>query len=252
MEIDPNTYEAIDRYLSGEMDQEEVNEFQARLGTDPVLAEEVRLQEEVGKVLGDRQARELEALLAVTGKRYVSQGKEVGKPMILRPRYLVAAAVVLLATSAVILYPFILGAPTDGQLFSRYYAPYEEDVQVRGGENGDLSDRINQALLQYQAGEYDQALGSFGSILDSIPNSTQAHYYTGLCYLALGQPEQAITELQSVGESFNLYSQQAKWYMALCYLKQGDRESALPLLEELSEGRGKFARFSTDLLKAAK
>ncbi|MEI6949711.1 hypothetical protein V9K67_21165 [Paraflavisolibacter sp. H34] len=74
-------------------------------------------------------------------------------------------------------------------------------------------------------------------------------YYKAQCYLALGQPEKAIPELETaltIGEEVLQYK--AKWYLALAFLKTNRLQEAKTLLQQLA-GRPEEEAFQQEAQK---
>jgi thiol-disulfide isomerase/thioredoxin len=53
---------------------------------------------------------------------------------------------------------------------------------------------FNQAVADYNAGKYSQALGAFKQFVAAYPTNAQSHYYMALCYQSMGKRSEAKQE----------------------------------------------------------
>ena len=152
----------------------------------------------------------------------------------IRMLWLLAAAVVVavLAISVILLKPFSGRSFPD--LYARYYEPLEKTEEIL-----DLT-RSNNSFLYavevFEAGEYERAMILFTGLLDDEVTGPYSRIYIGLCYMQLGEFDQAIVSFDEV-QPFRLNELFvfSKWYTGLCYLKTGQSEQARNALSVVAE-----------------
>lgn len=96
-------------------------------------------------------------------------------------------------------------------------------------ENTDNSD-LAQAVRAYLRKNYVEALPLFEKHVKNNPDDTDAQFYQGLCLVLTQKYEAAIQPLQQVVNYNSRLAMDARWYLALCYLHLGNVEEAKPLL----------------------
>ncbi|WP_222982536.1 hypothetical protein [Flagellimonas meishanensis] len=104
-------------------------------------------------------------------------------------------------------------------------APYDNPPITRG-EPDQNSMLWNQVALAYGNQNYGGAITFLEAIIDEGETLSMAHFYTGLCYLYLKDPEpdKAIQHLQKVVDGENPFTEPGLWYLSLAHL-QNNQES---------------------------
>ncbi len=96
-----------------------------------------------------------------------------------------------------------------------------------------------QAIQQFNSGDYKQAEQTFGEVIQSSPDNYDAVYFEGVSSFINGnntKAEQNFDKLLKKGA----YSDGSKWYKANILLKKGKTEDAKRLLNDLSSGSSIF------------
>lgn len=111
----------------------------------------------------------------------------------------------------------------------------------------------NQALSQFKARNYTDALATFSQLIQRDPNnslSDNCQYWAGECRYAVGSYNQAITEFERVFSYPNSNkSDDSQVMIGLCYLKLGETSQARTAFNQLlvnypkSEYRGLAQRY---------
>lgn len=86
-----------------------------------------------------------------------------------------------------------------------------------------------QGFKAYERGDYLTAAGRYEPVTDQYPSDWEAHYYLGMCYLELGKPVQAQTELEQAlitKEYSSVWTQTILDSLAEAYFRQ-DRLDAM-------------------------
>lgn len=96
-----------------------------------------------------------------------------------------------------------------------------------------------QAIQQFNSGDYKQAEQTFGEVIQSSPDNYDAVYFEGVSSYINGnnaKAEQNFDKLLKKGA----YAEGSKWYKANILLKKGKTEDAKRLLNDLSSGSSIF------------
>lgn len=120
---------------------------------------------------------------------------------------------------------------TPKELFAEYFTPYEDIYTER--DNIESALEMEQAMVDYNAGNYVAALPNFEAILAIRPGHTLAGLYAGICYLNAGEVKQAKGKLGRLARRETAVQPIAIWYMAMANLRIGHREEAREWLERL-------------------
>jgi tetratricopeptide (TPR) repeat protein len=133
------------------------------------------------------------------------------------------------------------------KLFAEYYQPYPN---IASSVRGELSEeKLQEAMQQYDAGDFKAALTLLQEILATEPENNVAHFYAGVCYLKLEKPSLAIAGLQKVIAADERLSEPAEWYLALAYLQQNDAEKARASLNDIIAKKHIYKEQATMLLE---
>ena len=256
---DQATYETIERFLSGELEGEELRVFEARLANEEGLREEVELHRGLKEAVGD--AKTMDFLQAVQNAENDYFGGESSseddippangpKPVlsIWRQSYSIAAVILLLLVVGGVFFIQQLNKNSSADLYQEYFTVYDAPGEWRGNDPV-LNAELQSAFEAYNARNYEAALKSFQSIEKKDSNNVSARFYLSMCALATGDESMAITRLESLSSlSGHPYRSQSRWYLALAYLQQEQIEPARKLLETLAKGSGKYPGLARDLL----
>ncbi len=124
------------------------------------------------------------------------------------------------------------------------------DIQ-RSGLNS--LDEIQEALLLYEQGDFENAIPLFEHALQSNNrDSSILNLYYGISLLGNGNAGEAIEPLQRAGanKEKNVPLQRASsWYLALAYLANGNNEESLNILKTLKKENGDFQKDASELLE---
>jgi tetratricopeptide (TPR) repeat protein len=99
-------------------------------------------------------------------------------------------------------------------------------------QQADADVLVAQAVLAYDDGRYEEALGILNRALAVDSKNARGLYYQGLTYLALQQPGQAVSSLETL-RSIRPADPMAQYQLGVAYFSVGDYARASPLLEEV-------------------
>lgn len=137
---------------------------------------------------------------------------------------------------------YFLASQNTSLRYQQYLSPI--DFRVAINEESPLYP----AKLAYEDGQYRRA----ARILEAQPNGrsdSQLQLYLGICYLLSNKPEEAVAPLEiAQRHEFPLISTSATWYLSIALLESGRQSEAIPMLEQLAK-EGPYAQKATDLLQ---
>lgn len=142
-----------------------------------------------------------------------------------------------------------LGRETASEkLFAEYYQLYPNIASSVRGEQ--TEGKLQDALQQYDAGDFKAALALLQEILVVEPGHAMANFYAGVCYLKLNEASKALANLQQVIEQKDeRLAEPAEWYLALAYLQQNDTEKTRVLLNSIIAKKHIYKEQATMLLE---
>ena len=213
--------ELIDKYIQGLGSEEEVKQVNELARFDTAFAEELEFRQNLMAVTADadrekfkEQLQDLEPDAVLSSRKYTSLIASV-------------AAIALLLFSYII---FTNAESEPSELFADNFEPYRNVVQpVVRGQDSETTE--SKAFAAYEREDFKEA----ASLFESIPSDDKSDYiylYMGNSYLAIDEPEKAISVLNS--SPVDSLSGQFKWYLALAYLQAENAASAKTILEELA------------------
>lgn len=222
--------ELIDKYLNGELAEEERIAFEKRVEEDTDFAAEVKAQVKAEYAIRtEAKVSQKAALKAEYTRLEADGGLTPIKPFFQQPRYwVVAVAAVILLLVAV----RFLNTPkmNSDELFAAYMEPQPISF-TRGDQDTGL---INLATA-YQTDSYVQAAALAKELLaDPIHASSPKVWFSlAISQLMTDQPQAALVSLKRIDEG-SAFAEQAQWYEALALLKV-DRALAQEKLAAIAE-----------------
>jgi len=255
--------EKIIQYLDGDMNVEEKQLFELELKSNPMLAQQLRLTQQVDQLLADNELftfienlqtakeqfknEEIRAL----NEDYKETNSKFKQNFFLSRKLLTAAAVILLVVISSVVYN-IISVPTNDRLFKQYYQKYEADIITRSSVITDVNALIA-AIQQYDKGNYPVAIVKFEEILKSDKDNTAAHFFVGVSYIETNNYEKAIKNLSFViTQNDTAFIEHAEWYLALCYVKTKQTNKANALLSKIAGRQTFYKLMAMDVLKKLK
>lgn len=236
--------ERLERYLEGEMNVEEREDFEREMAADPELALQVRLHRRLDMSLGNREEIEVENKLKGLMEEEVAE-EPAQRRISYRPYLAVAAGIVLLALIGYFLLP--QSVPPQ-ELYAEHYFPYDGSGELRSGDSVPPT-LWTQAFDLYDAGQFSEARAAFEEVTDVSPGNPRATFYIGQCHMELGEPALARKAFEEVlAEGQNLYLSQSQWYLAMACLKLEDIACVEAQLEPLSREAGAYKEAAEKVL----
>ena len=240
----------IDRYLRGELDEEQEARYRDRLEKDVLFRELHQEQEWLFRAFRRKGHEEIrEQLKAVDREQREEENSLPFMDAVFgrsRTYALGMAAVMLLLLIAVGFYLYT-GFETQNRYmtyYQRYFSPPEYMPAARGGTAS-----LSQAVEAYNAGLYEKA-DSYFSVMNHDNALHQVLLYRAITKMRLGQYDSAADLLRDRLSTFPAKQRpEARWYLALCLLRAEKIAEATGHLNILLETETPFKREAGQLLQ---
>ena len=239
----------IDRYLDGNLDEQELKQFKAELENNPEMQVELQMQKAMNEALKERDVIDLRARLQA-----IHQGAHTlhsARPMqrIIRQRtvQIAASAVILVAVTFAAIW---IGNERDSNeaLFERYYEKYDP-VTVRTG-SPEIDEIFQKALKAYENQEFEMAVVYFEEVLSMDRNRMEANLLTGASNLELEEYKEAEKSFNKViDHNNNMFVEEAEWYLGFCYLKTNKTTQAMEQFKKFSESSSEKQEMAKKILR---
>lgn len=228
----------IQRYLDGDLEEQERLDFEKQLKANPdlqsqadrynILSKGIRYH---NRMKAWQQIEKLEAEAVSEDKEVETSNRKVW------PYWAFAASVALLVCSIVYLFfnPF-----DNSHLFAENFTPYP--VLAGGPTRGedDLLTLHKNAFAAYNNGNYEEAILLFEAGGD-LEEDYLTLFYLGNAYLATGNYQDAILAFEKTLAYSTAFAPQSRWYLGLSYLADGDEEKARLVFKELAAGTSSYS-----------
>lgn len=246
MEFNEKIYDLIDRYINGELQGQELADFESRINSIPQLKDEIKIQKELLAYFNDeplevqesdislenflksKEANDFQNKLNKTLAQHKNQQeKKAPKAKIRKMNWkpLALAASILLIVG--FFYINNMTSKTNPQeLFAEYSKPGKLSVITKGSTD----DIIANIEKDFNAGEYNKASMQLSSLMDTLssehPNWFDLKLAQGISSLELGENEEAKTIFNALRKTDYLNAPKADWHYILTLLKTGEAEAA--------------------------
>jgi tetratricopeptide (TPR) repeat protein len=239
-----NNLDEIDRFFTSAPDPGRAREFEERMQTDPVFAEEVAfylsahsIAQEGAGAEKKRRFREIyqvnrdkadNPVLPADGHAPVEKSIRLN-PFRKMLTYMAAAAVV----GIIVAVYLFRNTESPRQIAVKYE---REHLQTLGITMSGSSDSIQTGLRLYNEGKTNKALEQFESIIQSDTSNFTAKKYAGLSALRQKQYDKALSYFEQLDSYKGLYANPAPLYLAVTLMERdqdGDLAKAKRLLQKI-------------------
>lgn len=251
MNLDDKTYEEIERYLQGLMDDATKAEFEQRLSennalndlvtvlrTDPNFVSDQEIPDSAKK--SDQLKENIKAdhagnVKSVKAERseIVEQRDQAAKPSSSHTRTFSVVQVIRVAAVIVVLViaAYLLFRSLGQQDLYDQFADHEKLVL----QLSDASDELSQQAEQdFNKGNYETALPIMIELASTLPNTDyDLQLAIGISELETGQLDDAFNRFEAIMDSDAHNRDDAQYYAALTYIKSDRMDDALRQLENL-------------------
>jgi len=258
MEIDHNN---IEKYIQGELNGNELIEFEALLKKDETLRKKIAFYQYSMSVLSENQIStkaeeekltEINPILEGLRNKYfinkaakteIPEEEPKSKPGLIKRLF---PYVALTAAAAILIFFFL---PTLQKRTNLEIAENNFKIYPLGTQMGELEETIK----NYNNGNFEEADTQLTARLNELPNSPDLWLAKGCTTFVLDNINVAISSFKKVFEvdDSEISHPYANWYLALCYLKKDELENAIHHLKEIKEGADNYTE-AKRLLKQLK
>ncbi len=221
----------IEKFIAGEMNEDELRWFSKELQFNTELSTELKLDKDLDKILVDEDIVEFRRKLVSV----FNESKEARAPKLIRMQpqkwqLAVAATIAVLMLIGGSLLFTQQRSYTPEKLFSMYY---DSDKSIELTRSGNAN--IVEAVLKFQQKDFQGASLLFAEILDNDPTNMAVWFYNGVSYIETGRIDDAIMAFKYiVDDKKNLYVEHAGWYLGLCYLKNEQIDFAVDQFHKIA------------------
>lgn len=240
----------IQRYLDGEMQNDEKFWFNRELEDDVELQYLFDLYQAVDATLKDTEVIEFREQLMEVEQDYFDRGQQLEKvrPVKIYKFGLIAATVMLLIGVGWFLMRQF--QPYDKEeIYAEYYEPYQVTMRVRSADT-EIEKMLAEALNKYEAGDYASALPVFEYVLSQDSTKIGVHLYSGISNMEIYEYEDAEESFDKIIEhQNNLFIEQAEWYLGFCYLMTDNEDKAIEQFSEISESTSFYRKPAGEIVR---
>jgi len=227
-----NLVEEIEKYLNGELNLKEFNEFESRLTHDTEFAREVLLYINIDKAISEIDVLTLRTKMKEVYANLHNHSRFRHDLFKIRWQYLAAAASITVLVTLGMKY-IGFSSLTNDEILNKYYTGYEAEGIVRGATETENQDYLD-ALKAYNDKDFQVSEKLFAKYLEENFSDIQAHFYYGISCFENGNIKDASKSFQLIlDHNNNLYLEQSQWYLGLCYLKSYETNKALSVFNSI-------------------
>lgn len=248
-----NDIEQIEKYLGGDLSQDELQAFNLRLQNDKDFAEVFAMYKSIEKEMHETED---EIALRKNLSGFTQKHFDVAAPakiISLKPNrtkwllYATAAAASILILF--ILKPWQEKILTNEQLYAQYAVPEELPAVVRGSNDDSL---LMKATTLFNEVKYPAALILLDSIVKQRPSEAQLQLALGISLLETEKYDLAINRFDSLAVQESIYKYIAMEWKALAYLKQNKKADCIALLKLIPPDAGNYKKVNELILQLSK
>lgn len=207
-------FEHIEKYVNGNLDPTELEQFEQRLLNDAEFRSKV---EELKVTLIGIEAQALKEQLDIFHEELhentCTSETESTKTTTLNWKYILVAAALIIAAGSF----WFLKTDTNEQLYAKYFSP---DPGLPTAMSSSDNYEFYEAMVSYKQGHYQSAISKWEILQKKKPNNDTLNYFIGVAYLADKNEQTAIPFLEEVVKDSNFpLIDDAFYYLGLAYLK---------------------------------
>jgi|SRR5450432_82554 hypothetical protein len=238
-----DTLDYIESYFTKEPDADRTREFEERIKSDPVFAEEVAFY-----LAAQEVSREKYQVVKKEHFKEIYKNKQVVRIVPFRKLvYYIATAA---AVAGIIFGTNIFFKPVSTQQIAAQYE--KEHLQTLPVTMSGHADSLQTGLSLYNDGKYSQALGQFEAILKTDTSVFSAKEYAGITALRLKDYDKALSYFGQMEMYNGLYSNRALLMQAVTLMERnlpGDSAKAKLLLQKIVADDLEGKEFAQEWLK---
>jgi predicted negative regulator of RcsB-dependent stress response len=225
----------IESYISGELNGDELLQFEKELAVNYELQRKVKVYRELFE-----SAKE-DDIFALRNKLNISHSLVKRT----RQRHKVAslAAVASIALLFFIGFQFFFSTPNHIKIFNEHFQPYQIIGEARSSQSIESSVISSELQSLYLSRKFEDAIPILLSYLNRYQNDRQAVLMLSTCYIETNNAEKAEELLKALirKDENEIFVEIAKWYLSLSQIKMGKIDEAKDLLKEIYNYQGFYS-----------
>ena len=250
--------QSIEKYIDGELEEENLDEFIAELNENTDLMAEVTLRRNVNEAIGENDIFSLRDKLKIT--RESAENTEVKSivpntsiQLFNNWKRAVAVAIILLGITGIYNIGF---NSLDNTYNSLYTSPsWSTDRSISSESEMSIDMKFLNRVKQYYNSENYPKVVELCSLSnnENVNNNFVIHFYKGASFQNLNKFKEAIGEYnQVINQGDNLYIGEAELNRSLCNIKLGNKELAKQQLEAIVNRNGYYKKEANIILRRIK
>lgn len=235
-------FEKFEKYLQGEMGEEEKTVFEAELSSNEELNSEFKVYRTIETEMSVNEQNsghenELKSSLEILNARYFKPRQEGSTKLVsLYSNKLFKAAMAIAAGLVVLLaaYFVFIQPVQDPQYLANHYI--ETHLQQLSQTMDASADSLQLGISAYNNKEFDKALHFFRGVQDDQPENSEAIKNAGFAYLVTEDYDKALQQFDNLAAMKNLYSNPGLFLKAVTLIQrneEGDIQEAKQFLEQV-------------------
>lgn len=248
----------IQRYLDGEMTEDELKSFKADLQKDPELMQELDLHRSLeGAILSKDEERFRKKLDDAYRVYKIKSFKDDESATLVRKtkkwKYIQFSGIGIILLFLGV-YFMAFRKESNDSIFNKNLTIYNPGITLRSSSTDVQEGRaIQQAIKLYRGSNFSDASQILNSILRKDSKNVEAQFYNGLCLIYLNEIENAINSFEFViDQPYNYFQEYAKWYLSMCYIKTKNNTTAKAILNDIVADSGFFSPRAKKILRKLK
>lgn len=240
----------IEKYLAGEMSEDEKKWFEKELEGNINLRSEVNLRKKTDHVLKDQNIISLRNKLSSIEKkrREVSTDVRITRKHVYT-RYAAAIAALAVIGSVIL---FTGNRAGNDEVVSQLYKAYEPPTSQRSGQIAENAD-FTLAIEFYNTNDFANAALFFSKVVESDPKDMQSVLLKGVSnFEDQKYPEAKSSFTTVIDNNNNLFIETARWYLALCYIKTDETDKAISQFTAITNEGGIYSKDARKILRKIK
>lgn len=238
--------EEIENYFEGKLSLEDKLLFEAKLESNPELADELNLYKQIRSAIVEKGNNDLKNKFALADEELdiatiVSINKKTNYKVLA-----IAASVILVV--GVSIFFFLNGKKDYTQLAIKYYEA-EKGLPVEMGPTS----KFDKLMNLYKLGNYTDAQRELDELFKNNSNNDTLLYFSAVVNDELKDYDSAISGYSKIPNSSTFF-QKAQYRLVLTYLKTNEKDKALDVIKQSLENKehlfyDKLSQLSSELSK---
>lgn len=245
--MDEMNFDRIEDFLDGDLNQEQLKEFEQDLLDDSDLQMELDLHQEIDEAIMENDIMNLRSKLEAI--ETPSTPTEKRKFKFLTKWNIAAASLALLIGLGSLMYIFNNNSTySKDKIYSNYYKPYNVVVNTRSSD-ATVDHILMNAVNSYESKDYRTALTLFQKILDKDSTNITSNFYSGISNIEINEYSQANKNFTRViKHKNNLFIEQSEWYLGFCYLMTNEKDKAIKQFNTIAKGNSFYKSKAQEIL----